>query len=109
MAKNATYRWEWALTQTSSQIYNMAVRIYDTDDATLLYPYGDGNTKMVDQSAVVLNTYTGHITGDPDVLGGLRLGNNGWTCFFTADCYDYYGGLCVRNDDWCGAYSVANG
>ena len=109
--KNTTYRFEWAITRTSSTQYTLAMRIYGADDSTLLfgnstiYPWGGttgqnlGVTGTGGASPQQLPMDTTHYTR-------LRFGKNGG---FGAGAgnYVYWGGVAVSQTDWCGPYTAA--
>ena len=85
---------------------NIHVRIYDSSDV-LLYDDADFDNRNDTQTLADTPTFTFR---DLDHLQGFRVGANGWSGGVEGDygfvAY-YWGGVCIRNNDWCGPY--ANG
>jgi hypothetical protein len=107
--QEAVYRYEWAITREDTASYSMKVRIYDTDDVTLLFPDTNGTeTKMVNSNGSSTLLLEGAVLeGDVDILTGVRLGNNGWGVPVDGTQKDYWGGFAIRTEDWCGPYTDA--
>jgi hypothetical protein len=112
LQKNRTYRIELCVTRVTSTTNSMAIRIYDADDVTLMYP-NLGNTKFVsDADGQTLEQFgAGFGPGrtNPgsgiDSLQLLELGCNGGPALANQPQYQYYGGVMIRNDTWCGPYA----
>jgi hypothetical protein len=111
LSKNTTYRVEWKVTRATSTTNSMAIRVYGSDDATLLFP-NSGNTLFVgDGGSASLEAwgagFNGGRTGPGsgiDSLALMELGCNGGPALANQPQYQYYGGVMVRNDTWCGPY-----
>jgi hypothetical protein len=111
LQKNRTYRIEWSVTRVTATTNSMAIRVYDADDVTLLFP-NLGNTLFVgDNGGGSLEAWGAGFNGgrtNPgtgiDSLQQMELGCNGGPGYANQPQYQFYGGVMIRNDTWCGAY-----
>jgi hypothetical protein len=102
LVKNTTYRLEWKYTRTAANRYDFDMRIYGSDDKTLLFDrtniFAWGGSRQT-----IATNGTG-LSIDDSHIADLRIGINGG--FATpSPQFVYWGGFAVCSDDWCGAYS----
>lgn len=113
LTKGIVYRIEIAFTILDGTYLRPRFRLYGADDSTLLFPDGaTGCTKMVDLTGASLSSLadTTYPYFNLNWLCSWELGNNGGSLGpFSTACADYFGGLCIRTDDWCGAYAAVTG
>lgn len=105
LTKNTTYRIEWKVTRVDATHYKSDMRIYGSDDTTLLFTSSNiyvwfGGTMAADST----NSGAGYVLDDAHVAD-FRLGKNGGWGFSGSKVY--WGGFAVSNTDWCGAYSAS--
>lgn len=100
LTKGVVYRWEFALTRVKADTVTVKFWLYGADDRTLLYPdpQDTTQTRMVSKDGKsTLRTYRMPLP-NVDWLRSWELGNNGWSgASWSADAYDYFGGVCFRN------------
>ncbi len=102
LVKNTTYRLEWKYTRVSTGHYDLDMRIYGSDDKTLLFDRSNifawgGSRQTLATNGTNLPIDDAHITE-------LRIGINGG--FATpSPQFVYWGGFAVCASDWCGPYS----
>ncbi len=104
--KNQTYRFELQIHRIGTTTWNAHVRLYDSSDRLIAT---DADYNNINNSANLASTPT-FTFNNISFLTGLQIGGNGWAGGVAGDygfiAY-YWGGLCVRTNDWCGPY--ANG
>jgi hypothetical protein len=101
LLKNHTYRLEWRITRVSNG-HTVSVRIYD-QSGTLVF---DDNNIWDSQGTATLAAQPVLVITN-SCLDKLFVGTNGPSSFngmFTSDQFNYFGGVMVRSDTWCGAY-----
>jgi hypothetical protein len=105
LARNATYRLEWQIHRISTTQCNVHIRIYDTDDTTLLYDDSDfknsaNATRLSDNPALTF--------ADVSLINGIQVGTNGPSTTIdpggSIGAMWYLGGMCIRTQDWNGHY-----
>jgi hypothetical protein len=103
LIKNTTYRVEWKFTRTAANRYDFDMRIFGSDDKTLLFDQSNifawgGNRQTIATNGTGLSIDDSHVSD-------LRIGINGG--FATpSPQFVYWGGFAVCSEDWCGAYST---
>ena len=104
-----TYRFELAITRTSSTTFRAQFRIYDAEGVgePLLYNTSDMKNNLGTNNLVTVPDFT---IGNAAKFQTLRVGFNGMDPTESADDLGpttlfYWGGVCVREDTWCGPYS----
>lgn len=102
--RNETYRFEVHAHRDATDTWNLHIRIYDVDDNLIL----DDDDFRNQAGSVELNTTPSiAINSGVDGLSQIVFGTEGFADGLGSDPpydYVYYGGVCVRTDDWCGAY-----
>lgn len=103
LSKAVFYRYEIKLNRAGVDSYTVDIRIYNAAN-TLLYD-GTTNTNVRNQNGTLVNAAPLYI-GDTYV-NSFEVGTNGASMFFhpVQIEHSYYAAVCVRSDDWCGAYS----
>lgn len=102
-----TYRSEWQAQRLGVNLWNVYWRWYGTNDTSLLYT--PANIWSTFDPVLMSVAGLGVALQDAE-MRGWWLGTNGGTFpVLPSTQYSYYGGVCVRWDDWCGPYTVANG
>lgn len=104
LRKFLAYRIEWSFTKSGPNRYRLDdFRIYDPR-----HPEVPAYNKwsMYDDNDVPLARHTDDRVMVDSLISHFWLGTNGGSNYFglRRDEYDYWGGLCVRSDTWCGAY-----
>jgi len=100
---NHTYRVESQVYRLGAATYNLHIKIYNEADALVA---GDSDFANANASATLADTPT--FTADPNThlsLQEFSIGNNGPGDAVAATRYLYWGGVCLRTDDWCGPYA----
>lgn len=107
LSKLTTYRFERQFLRTATDTYTLDMRIYSSADA-LLY---DATTISWSHNATLTTLAAGGagLTLTDANMRGFALGTNGGQWTFVADQFTFWGGVCVRSDDWCGAYNMTDG
>jgi hypothetical protein len=94
----------------------VAIRYYDaTNEATggsgtLLWSedgVGASAGAVMDETGVLQQTMKSHdglYGADLATMQSLSIGENGGYHSYSQDVYFYWGGVCLRNDTWCGPY-----
>lgn len=109
---NAVYRIEWKVTRTAADTYTMDARIYDKDDV-LVYS-GDGVGASIGaiyqagNPGVTLATAGTGLSMKDDHLRAFQIGSNNGGLAVDNNQRFYYGGVCVRSDNWCGPWTSTN-
>jgi hypothetical protein len=103
MSKNHTYRLEWHFTRVGNN-FTLELRVYNESGA-LVYDsedfLNDSNGKLSDYGGTF-----GVTDSDWAYMRGLWVGENDWNNWsHSNDEPQYWGGVCLRSDDWCGPYS----
>ena len=108
LTKGVVYRFEWRVHVVSSTTVWVDARVYDSSDV-LLYSSEDFTRKTGLDTMAAQNIFT--IPGVAN-LRGLQMGSNSWSVDPAdiggglGDQISHYdGGLMIRTDDWCGAFS----
>ena len=107
LPKNTTFRIEWQITRLSNTTITIAdIRVYNSSDVLLYTSVDFWNTN----NSTNLASYdiVARIVNESD-LGGFNAGNNGLTAPDAEDILYYQGAICIRDDDWCGAYGEEGG
>jgi hypothetical protein len=105
--KGVWYRIEWQFYRLGTDSYNLHMRVYNDLVSTIIPIYNDGNFYNLQGNPVLLST-TPTITIIDIAMTSFSMdissgsGSN-WPPV-TATEYLYYGGVCIRSNDWCGAY-----
>ncbi|HWA59392.1 MAG TPA: hypothetical protein VG692_19215 [Gemmatimonadales bacterium] len=103
LVKNTTYRVEWKFTRVAAGRYDLDMRIYGSDDKTLLFDRS--NIFAWGGSRQTLATNGSNLPIDDAHMTELRIGINGG--FATpSPQFVYWGGFAVCANDWCGPYGT---
>ena len=103
-----TYRLEWSVLKTATNTITLDMRLYNSSN-TLIWDKSNiraqGRDDNVGCNFCLLQDFGSNLNMDETKLTQIRFGTNGggpWV--FASTHYFYWGGVCVRNDTWCGAY-----
>jgi len=104
--KNQTYRIEHRVHRIGNMTANLHVRVYDSSDV-LLYTDSDFDNQQSTATLASTPTFTFR---NLNHFKGIRVGDNGLFGGVEADYTPsfimyHWGGLCMRDDTWCGAYN----
>lgn len=102
LAKNATYRVEWAVARLTTTTFNLHVRIYNSAGTLILsdadFLSQNGAVSLADDPELLFNAVAN--------LDGLNVGLNGigGSAPPFPFVHSYQGGFITNDTDWCGAY-----
>lgn len=105
LAKNHTYRFEWALTRTTGNTYTLQLRLYN-ESGTLIASGTDWKDNL-NGGGVSLDSSRTTTMIDTSIRG-FRVGTNGGWGVGSSQ-YMYWSGLAFSLTDWCGPYDSVNG
>jgi hypothetical protein len=98
--KDLTYRIEFAFHRVTSTTWNVELRIYDQAGSLVLT-----EADFIGYASTSLAGYNWTISS-ASLLRLLWCGENDWGSWAPSqEETHYFGGVCVRADDWCGPYS----
>lgn len=101
------YRLEWQLLRTATDTYTVLFRIYDNIPSL----WGDPTVNIrryTNPAYPIMNTVNTGIAMTDAEVRKFRVGSNGGTWANASAEYYYWGGVCVRSDDWCGPYNSSD-